>query len=236
MSEPITCPSCRAANPAGATWCSLCFQRFGQVEPKPDAPVENTGPARTDHDTPAPLAPPPPPPARPPAPATDEGEQLALIEDDEAPDQTWTCRFCETVVPVEEVECPVCQQTIYDSFGQKPPSVELDPQTALRRSILPGGGHFALKQSIIASTILALTAISIGMGVYFLAKGVIRFGAALTFIGMTIWMLAAHDAYRVASGTPDEIFLRPRTLSIVTGVWFVIIVAAVVSAQPVIGQ
>ncbi len=224
MSEPITCPACGASNPAGATWCNQCFERFREPEPDPPPMVETPAPRRTDHDHPAPATPPPPPTG---------GEQLALLEDDAGP-QTWRCRFCDTDVPVGQVQCPVCQQSIYDSFGGKPETVEVDPTDALRRSILPGGGHFVLQQGLLAATILALTVISLGMGVYLLVIGVTVLGAFLTFIGLTIWMLAAHDAYRIASGQADDIFLRPRVLSVIAGVWFILVIAAAVQAQRVL--
>jgi hypothetical protein len=163
-----------------------------------------------------------------------EGEQLALLDDHDHRDKTWTCRFCDTKVPVGEVQCPACQQSIYDSFGARAPAVELDPTDALRRSILPGGGHFALNQSITGATILIITLISVAMGVYLLLSGLVAFGAALTFIGLTLWMLAAHDAFRAASGHGDEIFLRPRVLSVVMGVWFLVVIAAARAAQQVL--
>ena len=58
---------------------------------------------------------------------------------------------------------------------------------------------------------------------YLLSTGLVTYGSLLTFIGLTIWMLAAHDAFRIASGHGDEIFLRPRALSIVMGIWFMIV-------------
>ena len=159
---------------------------------------------------------------------------MALIETDDG--RTWTCRFCETKVPVGEVQCPTCQQTIYDSFGGRRPEVELDPMEALRKSALPGGGHFALKQGITAVTILALTVISLAMGIYLIVVGVTTFGALLTFVGLTVWMLAAHDAFRMASGHTDEIFLKPRVLSFAMGAWFIVVILAVRSAQQAISS
>ena len=229
MPEPINCPSCGASNPAGSSWCSLCFERFGLPEPGPQPERDSAtpqGPERGESDLAAPAAPPPPPA---------EGEQLALLEvGDDSTDKTWTCRFCETRVPVGQVQCPACQQTIYDSFGGRPPAVEVDPMDALRRSALPGGGHFLLQQSLIGGAILVLTIISVAMGIYLLVAGVTGAGAALTFMGMTLWMLAAHDAFRIASGHGDEIFLRPRVISVVAVVWFVLVIWAAVQAQRVI--
>lgn len=85
-----------------------------------------------------------------------------------------------------------------------------------------------------ATTILIITLISLGMGVYLLVQGAVGFGATLTFIGLTVWMLAAHDAFRMASGHKDEIFLRPRVLSVVMGIWFLVVVAAARAARQVI--
>ena len=229
MPESIQCPSCRASNPPEASWCSLCFTPFGSDEPDGDQVATATvpEPARREGDLAAPISPPPPPPA--------EGEQLAFLEPGNET-KTWSCRFCETRVPVGQVQCPTCQQTIYDSFGGQPPEVDLDPVEALRRSMLPGGGHFALQQGITATTILALTVISIGMGLYLLISGVFAYGALLIVIGLTLWLLAAHDAFRMASGHPEEVLLRPRVLSIIMGAWFIIVIGAVRSAQQVINQ
>ena len=170
MPDPILCPSCNASNPAGASWCSLCFTPFGVADDDAESVKASASPqpARIEGEATAPSIPPPPP--------HPDGEQLALLESGDEP-KTWTCRFCDTRVPVGLVHCTTCQQSIYDSFGGQTPEVELDPMDALRRSLLPGGGHYALKQGLTATTILIITFISLGMGLYLLISGEVAYGA-----------------------------------------------------------
>ena len=238
MSEPINCPSCGASNPAGSSWCSLCFHRFdpsdagapSDVEASSDVEAPSVavldpgpGPERKDVDRPAPTAPPPPP---------SRGQQSGLPDAEEgSTDETWTCRFCEAEVSMDQIDCPVCGHTIYESFGGSAPTIDVEPMEALRRSALPGGGHFLVDEGLIGGLIMALTAISLAMGIYLSIIGVVAFGVALIFTALVLWALAAHDAFRIASGAADQIFLRPRVLSVVAGLWFILVVAAAVGAQ-----
>ena len=230
MPEPIYCPACGASNPAGTSWCSLCFEGFQTSSLADDAQPETlSGPTRLEADVAAPSSAPPPPQPR-------DGEQLALDVGEGNGSKTWTCSFCDTKVPVGLDHCTACQRPIFDSFGGRPPTVDVDPGEALRRSLLPGGGHILLNQAVLGVTIMVLTIISLGMGIYLLRSGAVPFGAGLVFVGLTLWMLAAHDAFRIASGHADEVFLRPRVVSIVAGVWFLLIIAAAVQTQRTLDQ
>lgn len=144
--------------------------------------------------------------------------------------------FCDTVVPVETTECPVCHQSIYDSFGGREPAETVDPRTALTWSAIPGGGHVKVGQALLGVTIGFLSVISLVFGVVLVVSRRVPWGAAQIFMGIVLWGVAAHDAYRFAEGDTGQVLLRPRVLSVVAGIWFIILIAAAVSAQSAIPQ
>jgi len=218
VADVIACPACGTANPPNANWCNLCFAKFEATEPEPqvlaDAPTHAVG------EFPEPTGPP--------------GEQLSLIADQR---KTWRCRFCDTRVEVEEVSCPVCQQSVYDSFGRDTETgPKVDPAVALKWSLIPGGGHGKVGQGVLGVAIGLGVLISVGFGLVMVRSGRISYGAALTFIGLGTWLASAHDVLRITRNETDEVLLRPRIISVITGVMFMIVIGAAVSAQPVINQ
>jgi hypothetical protein len=144
--------------------------------------------------------------------------------------------FCDTVVPVEQAECPACHQSIFDSFGGGEAGPGVDPKEALRWSAIPGGGHFKAGQGLLGLTIGLLSLVSLVFGIVLVFSRRVPWGAAQIFIGVLLWAIAANDAYRYAQGDTDQVLLRPRVLSIVAGLWFIILVAAAISAQGVIPE
>jgi len=138
--------------------------------------------------------------------------------------------FCDTAVPVEQSECPVCHQSIYDSFGGGK-QAGVDPNVVLRWSAIPGGGHFKVGQGLLGFTIGLLSLVSLVFGVVLVMSRRVPWGAAQIFIGILLWAIAANDAFRFAQGNTSQVMLRPRILSVVAGVWFIILVAAAISAQ-----
>jgi hypothetical protein len=144
--------------------------------------------------------------------------------------------FCDTIVPVEVTECPACHQSIYDSFGGRVVEETIDPKIALTWSAIPGGGHFKVGQALLGVTIGLLSIISLVFGITLVISRRVPWGAAQIFISILLWAVAAHDAYRFAEGDTGQVMLRPRVLSVVAGVWFIILIAAAVSAQSAIPQ
>jgi hypothetical protein len=162
------------------------------------------------------------------------GEQLSLIQD---ADRAWHCQFCDTRVDVELTNCPACQQSIYDSFGY--PSSEqprVDPATAIKWSALPGAGHRLVGQGILGVSIAAVVAVGLIFGFIMIRAGRASYGVGVLFIGLGTWLASVHDAARIARQEMDEVLLRPRVLSVLAGVMFMIVIAAAMSAQPAIRQ
>lgn len=243
MTDPLTCPSCQAVNPPDSTWCSLCFTAFDSGRDTVDdtastdsAQVMAAGVGQGVGDPVATHHSPPPSVAETDAGASD-AEQLSLIDVAEAGAQTWTCAFCDTAVVIGETECPVCHQTIYDSFGARDgATLDVSTTDALRWSAVPGGGHVRVGQAILGVAIGVLVVISFVAGFLLVTGGRSAFGVVLVFAGVATWVTSAHDAYRFAQGSVDETLLRPRVVSIIGGVVFMIIVAAAVSARSAIPQ
>ena len=149
----MRCPSCDAAVPADAAWCTLCFARL-RSEAAPAAPL----PAPTPAPTPAPpvaapVAPPVPPlaPAVPVAPAAPAATTVL-----DAPAPTWPCSSCDARVPLEETSCPLCGTAF---MGGVNPNVSLKvPGVGDLVSMSPGGrfGVMAGGAAVVATVLLLL--------------------------------------------------------------------------------
>lgn len=162
------------------------------------------------------------------------GEQLSLIADDR---KTWQCRYCDARVVLEESTCPRCQQSIYDSFGNKDDAgPDLAEGVALRWALLPGAGHLRLGHGVLGVAVGFSVLLSAIYGVVMLKAGRATHGSLLILIMIGTWLASIHDALRFAKHQPDETLLRPRVLSVIAGVVFMIIVGASVSAQSAINQ
>lgn len=130
----------------------------------------------------------------------------------------------------------MCHQSVYDSFGGGEDGINVEPKLALSWALIPGGGHFKVGQGILGLTIGILSLVSLVFGTVLVISRRVPWGAGQLFIGILLWGIAAHDAYRYAEGDTGQVMLRPRILSIVAGLWFVILIAAAVSAQGAIQQ
>ncbi len=234
MLDAISCHACGASNAVDAPWCTLCFAPFPTAQPGSERGEPGTAGRAPDSPDTARLSDPPEPPASPARLSRHAapGEQLSLIADDR---RTWQCRFCETRVALTETECPACQQSIYDTFGGSeagPPPI--DQAAALRWAAAPGAAHIRLGQGILGVSIGLAILISAGFGMLVMTSGKVAHGSLLVFIALTTWLASIHDVFRITRNEPDEVLLRPRVISVLAGVVFMVIVAASVSAQSVI--
>lgn len=238
MTETIRCPSCGAANRAGADWCGQCLKRFTAPPPPPpvravpDAPVEEAARGAA-------------------VPAGEPGAQTQ--PEGTGTDQptrrgaftvvgrkvTWTCARCETVNDINQTLCPVCGATLADTVRPEEPHIkERDPGTVAMYSLFfPGAGHayLGLWGQAIARAVLSLWVVTVAL--YTAIQGgssriiAVIFGLA----AFGLWAVAAHDAYREATSDPRAVILKPRMFLYVTlgllGLLFVLIVLAALSAQ-----
>ncbi|MGH2752065.1 MAG: hypothetical protein ACRDK3_14515, partial [Actinomycetota bacterium] len=124
---------------------------------------------------------------------------------------TWTCKQCESPNSFDTEVCPVCGTSFADLL--RPPAPERttrDPnKVALISLFWPGAGHGYLGQwgqavarSVVSLWVLLVTitaAAQDGIGAMSLVFGTIAFA---------LWVVAAHDAYREASGDGGRVILK----------------------------
>jgi hypothetical protein len=116
------CPSCAAAVPVGAPWCTLCFADLRpQPEPVPVSAAALATPVAPDSPTSAPAAP------LPPDPILDAPVHRTAPVAGGVP-TAWPCSGCGTSVPFEEMTCPNCGSPF---LGEESPRMSL---------VLPGIG------------------------------------------------------------------------------------------------
>ncbi len=207
----MRCPQCGALNPAGAQWCNQCLKRF--------------------------TAPPPPPPPPPSSAAPEQqrgaARRGAFTVSDEG--VTWRCPNCDSDNAIEDMACRVCGTPFAAAVGAeetKARRVESDPNTvALASLFFPGAGHayMGLWGQAVARAILSLWAIGLtfAMGV----AGSTVFAGLVGMIAFGLWAVAAHDAYRIATGDEGAILLNTtaRYLGVV-GALLILPIMAIVGA------
>jgi ribosomal protein L40E len=215
-SETWKCRDCGATNRARAEWCGQCF-------------ATRTAPAE---DVPAPAAPPSEvATAEPPASleealmlvakkssASGRGtssqpaapEDSGVVQDSgsfrvQPEGISWVCKWCETRNPLAEQRCSVCGASFADVLKEEKVRPARDPGVvALLSLFLPGAGHayMGLWGQAVARAVISLWAVLV---CFFAAvQGGRGMLLAIVFgvIAFALWVIAAHDGYREASGSP----------------------------------
>lgn len=216
MADTVICGQCGARNSAGIEWCGQCFAALaGEAGPGPTAPTAVEPAAAAHSPVPGPAV-----------------EVPTRITDVEAPSVakpgTWVCTVCDTANPLEDQQCSACGTSIFTVFGaEEEEQKEVDPQRALLRSIMfPGLGHAIAGQGLLGSAIGGLTLMALGFGIALAATQAGSFGWPLLLLALGIWVAAAFDAFRIASGGTDIIFLRPRVVTALVGLVMSVVVLA----------
>lgn len=205
MQDSQPCPSCGAKNHASAAWCSQCYTPLGVPE-APQAPTIVADPVETE------------------ATVTTQTSDADVAK----AGATWTCKACDTVNPVAGNLCAVCNTSIYTSFGAASEHEPLlDPQEALRYALIPGFAHIKMAQGMHGITIAVLVAALWFMGILLLFGGQLAVAIALLLISLVILAGSVHDAIRLAEQRPDEIVLKPRTLTIVGGAAVLMVIVVI---------
>jgi hypothetical protein len=134
---------------------------------------------------------------------------------------TWTCRLCETLNSLSADSCEVCGSSFADTMRPVSPRVTGDPnQAALYSLFWPGAGHAylgqwgqALARAIMSAWVLFVTAFLLfGSS----GGGSKIFAVVFGFVATGLWLTAAHDAYREASGQRTLVILQGRRYLYVT--------------------
>jgi hypothetical protein len=130
---------------------------------------------------------------------------------------TWTCPACETSNPIEAGACVACGTPFGRLFEEPTTEPTLEPWTAAMWSmVLPGLGHWRLGRRGDALARFAVFGWTFGSLVILLIS---RFGKGglgptmplfLLFLGgsVTVYVLSAMDAYRLAGGDPPIVSSR----------------------------
>lgn len=200
--ETVRCPNCGGLNRVGAQWCGQCLDRFVP----PSNPVEASASLSPRSAIGAPPPPPPPPGFTAATPTASVGP-ITVGEDG----ITWTCKECDAANPFDAQECSVCGTSFGDLLREpEPERPARDPNTvALISLFFPGAGHGylglwgqAIARAIVSAWVMLVTIVAgLQSGVGFMT---VLFGA----IALALWLVAAHDAYREASGARGEVLLK----------------------------
>jgi len=183
VSQERRCPTCGALVSADAGWCGQCY-----------APLEPSGTSAERGVAPA-IA------------AIRAAAGRGIEVDDGR--TTWICPACETRNPIEADLCSACGTPFGRLFGEPEDRPQVDPQTAAVWSmVFPGLGHWRLGRKGDAFARFAMFAWAFGALLVLLFS---RFGKGglgptyplfLVFLlaSVTIYVLSAVDAYRIAGG------------------------------------
>lgn len=195
--DAIRCPQCGAMNRAGSEWCGQCLNRFA-------SPSAVGAPAPRAKGAP----PPPPPPSGFAAAAPTVSSGAINVGRDGI---TWTCKECDTANPFDSQDCSVCGTPfgalLRDPERERPTR---DPNTvALISLFFPGAGHGylglwgqAISRGIVSAWVMLVAIVAGVQGGIGLMS--LMFGA----IAFVLWLVAANDAYREATGASGEILLK----------------------------
>ena len=198
----VRCPRCGALNPSSADWCGQC------LEPR----------ARKATDVPP--APPPPSSGSRPSSLQPQGEHdprgaTATLDGGAG---TWRCSVCESENPLQADQCGVCGASFARSMRpDQPTRVQRDPgKTALYSLFCPGAGHAYLGEwgQAVARFVLSAWVVTVALLSGLQGRSGVAWTTAILFglIAFCLWLIAAHDAYREATGARSAVILKGRMI------------------------
>jgi hypothetical protein len=118
---------------------------------------------------------------------------------------TWACKWCETRNPLAEQTCSVCGAGFGEILKEEKQQVARDPGTvALVSLFLPGAGHAYLGQwgQAVARAVISLWALLVCFFAGVQGGRGMLLAVVFGVIAFSLWVIAAHDAFREASGSP----------------------------------
>lgn len=192
-------------NAAGADWCSLCASPLGGVATEPPLAVATE--------------------ERPPPPS--DGPETEAPTPSEPTADGWACPRCSATNPVAVDVCETCGSSIFEAFGAGEER-RRDRTRAAERAWVPGAGHHALGDGATAAMVVAVLALTLGLGALVLTT------SALTSVGLFclvaaggVWAAAWWDVRQRLAGQPS--LLTPGRL-LYTALGLLVVVAASVIA------
>ncbi|MDQ3986292.1 MAG: zinc ribbon domain-containing protein [Actinomycetota bacterium] len=202
------CPACGAGNRAEAPWCGQCYTKF---ESSTDGGSAAVGNGSTEKGR---VAPPPPPRSEPTRPSGLKPGKAGAFEVTEE-GINWTCLRCDSVNDLESNLCSVCGATFADAIKppEKPRPARDANMAALVSLFMPGAGHAyvgmwgqGIARGIISLWVVTVTIFSGAQG----APQAKIMAALFGLVGLGLWAVAAHDAYREASNNSRAVVLKQK--------------------------
>jgi ribosomal protein L40E len=224
------CEHCGASNPESAEWCSLCLERFDAPEPEPAPEGEpHLGPAPVPVDG-----------------GDDQGGRIATAarlaqrtESDvfQVTEEgiKWVCQTCSTLNDLDVFACTVCGATFADQVRPKVERPARDPSKAALFSLFfPGAGHAyvgmwgqAVARGVLSTWVLLVALVGILDND---VPGSLAMATVFGLVGLALWVIAAHDAFREATNDTGRVLLRGRRfLFVVLGLMALLFVAMFVA-------
>lgn len=147
--------------------------------------------------------------------------------------RSWRCRVCGSDNDFSVDTCSVCGTSMLETLTEQRPAVPAG--VALRAAVVPGLGLVKVGMPGEGFIAALLTGFSVMAGVVISAAGeplaLVMIGA-----GIAIWLVAARDAFVVASNGPEAAWLQPRTLTIVAVLIILVTAFALLRAIPTRGE
>jgi len=112
-----------------------------------------------------------------------------------------------------------------------PAEEKVDPNAALRASLVPGLGLVRVGLGGEAVIVMLLVGFSLLGGVAIMIAGE-PLGILLVVVGASLWAVASRDAYVVATAGREDAWLKPRSLTIAAIVVMLVTAAALLRALP----
>jgi hypothetical protein len=146
---------------------------------------------------------------------------------------TWACARCGTVNPLESNHCSVCGATFAEVVRPPSKQLERDPNTTLMISLFfPGAGHAYLNlwPEAVARGLISVWAIGVTIVAALGHTGAATVLAVLFGLAaFALWVVDAHDAFRVARHEDRQVILKGRMyLYVVLGLLLVLLAGVVV--------
>ena len=150
---------------------------------------------------------------------------------------TWQCSRCDNENPLDAQICAVCGTTFADSLRPPAERPNVDPNSIAMYSLFfPGAGHWKLGQKGAAVARAILSTWVAGVALVAAIAGSTLMAAAFGLATFALWTLAAHDAYREASGDASRVILKNRVfVYVVLGLLMLMMVMLVTAGMRVNG-
>jgi hypothetical protein len=147
----------------------------------------------------------------------------------------WVCQTCSTPNDLDVFACTVCGATFADQVRPRTERPVRDPSKAALFSLFfPGAGHAyvgmwgqAVARGVLSTWILLVALVGLLDND---VPGSLAMATVFGLVGLALWVIAAHDAFREATNDTARVLLRGRRfLYVVLGLMALLFVAMFVA-------